>query len=169
MTFPKLEAALTEIKSLIKGITESSVITNVNSKIAELESAISGELATAKATITELTAKLTDSDAALEKAQGEANAFGAKVKALNEKFDSTITSLKLEIAADAGEEAKLEAVVGAVNAAIEKTGVDLSKLPGAPVGALGKRNNIVSREDFKKMSPAAQSEFCRNGGRITDK
>jgi len=136
MTFPKLEAALTEIKTLIKGITENSVVTTVNGKVAELEAAISGELSTAHATITELNGKLTTANTALEKAQGEANTFGAKVKALNEKLDGAVTTLKLECKADASEEDKFASVLGAVNAAIEKTGVDLSKLPGAPAGNL---------------------------------
>jgi len=168
MTFPKLEAALTEIKSLIKGITESSVVTSVNGKVAELEAAISGDLSKAHETISSLNTEKTTLTAALEKAQGEANTFGAKVKALNEKLDGAVTTLNLECKADATEEDKFSAVLGSVNAAIEKTGIELSKLPGAPAGKTVAAKTIT-REEFSKLGAVKQSDFCRSGGQITDK
>lgn len=168
MTFPKLEAALTEIKSLIKGITESSVLTTVNGKLAELESAISGELTAAKNTITEITGKLTEANTALEKAQGEANAFGAKVKALTEKIDGQVTALKLECKEGATEEEKFVAIVGAVNAAIEKTGVDLAKLPGTPAGKSGQQTKTITRADFEALPHGERSNFFKAGGKLKD-
>jgi predicted nucleic acid-binding Zn-ribbon protein len=168
MTFPKLEAALTEIKSLIKGITESSVVTTVNGKVAELEAAISGELTSAHSTITALNAEKLTLTAALEKAQGEANTFGAKVKALNEKLDGAVTSMKLDCKADATEEDKFSAVCGAVNAAIEKTGVDLSKLPGTPAGGQNPKVKTLSRLEFEALPHGERSNFFKSGGKLKD-
>lgn len=136
MTFPKLEAALTEIKSLVKGLTDSSVISTVNAKVSALEAAIAGELTEAKQAIEVLTGEKTDLTGKLESVQGAFDALNTKTTALTAKIDGAVTDLKLECKADASHEDKFSAVVGAVNAAIEKTGIDTSKLPSAPAGTM---------------------------------
>ena len=147
---------------------EAVELSGVKTELTNLGEKIATELASTLTAKTELEAKVTTLTAALEKAQGEANTFGAKVKALNEKLDGAVATLQLECKADATEDEKFSAVLGSVNAAIEKTGIEISKLPAAPAGKTSAAKTIT-REEFAKLGAAKQSDFCRNGGQITDK
>lgn len=166
----ELWKSLGEKITALTGKPEATELSAVKSELTNLGAKITTELSAAIAAKTELESKVTTLTASLEKAQGEANTFGAKVKALNEKLDGAVTTLKLECKADANEEEKFASVLGAVNAAIEKTGVDLNKLPGAPAGqATGGKAKTLTRAEFNTLNPQKQSEFCRTGGQITDK
>ena len=66
---------------------------------------------------------------------------------------------------------KQTAYAGALNAAFAKANLPNSTLPKAPAkeaGATTAQDNSMKRADFFKLSPKAQTEFCKNGGKITE-
>ena len=87
------------------------------------------------------------------------------------------------LAADATAEVKMAAMLavplaqkqtayaGALNAAFAKANLPNSTLPKAPAkepGASAPQNNSMKRSEFFKLSPKAQTDFCKNGGKITE-
>lgn len=133
----------------------------------------SKEIATLKAALTDAQASSATIAAALSEAQAEL----ASATSINASLSTSVDLLTATVAENAAALAAAEAATIAADAravaaeaAVEaqvlerlaSAGVDpVVRDPKAKEGTTS-----LSRDEFNKLTPAAQSEFCRNGGTI---
>jgi ATP-dependent protease ClpP protease subunit len=156
----KPDAALTE-----KVIGLESAIVDAENQIIELEANLATresdlqnavtELAEVKASNEEITAKLAESESALQSEKEAVIAKASEIDSLNAKL--------VEVEADAN--AKL---AEAENSAARKAAEILAMAGVPPVDNTGDngRVNVVTRDEFNAMTIMQRNEYMRNGGKI---
>lgn len=182
------------LKDLIAKVTglEARATESFKAELAQLKADVTGtieqlkaDLATAATTI----ASLGNEKAALEATISE---LTSKLSDQNKEFlgfnellsDACLNGglLDLKLAADATPEQKRTAALavpvadkfkayqGALNAAFAKANLPNSTLPAAPVTSpnAGRTDGSMKREAYFKMTPQAQLEFIKAGGKIVD-
>lgn len=127
----------------------------------------SKEIATLKASLAEAQTALETNAAALIDAQAELASAAALNASLTASAETTAAALAAAEAATIAAEARAAAAEAAVETQVierlASAGVDpIKRDPKAKEGATS-----ITREEFNKLTPAAQSEFCRNGGSIS--
>jgi len=167
MKLSEIVASLTELKTTVaafisdKTRATAEALTNFSTKLSALETGavteltqVQADLATAKQTI-----------GTLEK---QVESFSAVESGIKTKLDEATTALKLTIAPAATHAEKITALQDAVSTTLAKLNVDPKSIPAGKPGATGKESKTISRAEFGKLNPAAQSEFCKTGGKITE-
>ena len=133
----------------------------------------SKEISSLKAALLDAQTSGASAAAVLQEAQAEL----ASATSINAELSSSLDALNATVAENAAALAAAEAATIAADAravaaeaAVEaqvlerlaSAGVDpIKRDPSAKEGVTS-----LSREDFNKLTPSAQSEFCRNGGTI---
>ena len=127
--------------------------------------------------------EIADLQAALSVAIGERDSLAtaaltheATVNALTAERDAAVAQVATAQAAQAAAETAATARIAEIEATTQ-TRIDaevINRLASAGVDPIAREPEAVSnpqtltRAEFKKLKPAAQSEFCRNGGKIQD-
>ena len=133
----------------------------------------SKEIASLKAALIEAQTSGASAAAVLQEAQAElasATSINAELSASVDLLTTAAADSAAELAtakaavidADARAVAAEKAVEDQVIERLASAGVDpIKRDPAAKEGATS-----ITREEFNKLTPSAQSEFCRNGGSI---
>lgn len=150
-----MEDSKTDLELLQDAREENTQLqANLDAALAEVAT-LKTEAAEAKAEVVVLQGKLTAEEAKSADLTSKLTAEEGKSKDLSEK---------LTAASKQAEEAKLDAAVSRELAA--RYGVAPRRTDASHNA--GDNGATISRADFAKLSPAAQSEFCRKGGQITE-
>lgn len=146
-------ASLKDIFARIVGLDEKidklSQLQGAADALAELPqvktalAAANSELATVKAAL-----------ASANDAKAKAESDFANLQAAHAETAARIGQLEAEAKTAAAKAAEILAKVGAAPITEPKGG--------------SSANNQMSRAEFSKLPPRAQSDFCKNGGRLTD-
>jgi len=137
----KLSEIVAELKSMKETLTgylsdktkaTESAVAGFQSKLTALESGTAKELETATNALVEAKTTISNANAATEKAQGEVNALGGKLKA-------ACAALKLEIKDGATNAEMIDALSNGVASTLAKLNVSAANIPNpAPTTASGK-------------------------------
>lgn len=181
------------LKDLIAKVTSlaAKVDASLRDEVNALKAQVDGALTDAMGNVSDLTAKVASLEAAKAELEGQNATLTANLSEKNKEllgFNDLLADaclqgglLDLKLAADATPEQtraaalavpmadKFKAYQGALNTAFAKANLPNSTLPKAPEAPVGQSSaHAMKREAYFKLSPSAQLEFVKNGGKITD-
>ena len=165
----EFKAELESLKATVTG-----TLTQLQADLATAQASIASlgnEKAAFEATISELTGKLSASNNEFLGFNDLLTAACLNGKLLDLKLKDGATEDEIKSAALAIPVAdKFKLYQGALNAAFAKANLPNSTLPAAPVTPPAASNGAtgMKREAYFKMTPQAQLEFVKGGGRLTD-
>ncbi len=161
MKLSEIVAELKALKDTVAGFigdkakATAEALTNFQTSLAALEATVTGQLTQLAADLATARQTIGTEQTKLEKAQNEANSFGGTLAAVTTQLNEAVTALKLDVPADAPPSDKIKAILGAVNAGLAKTGVDITTLPAAPAQTrAGKPGDAVP--DFSAIRDPAK-------------
>lgn len=162
LTLKELSA---KVVSLLARVDEGmkAEVTALKTAVDETMAQLSADLATAKASISDLTSQLTAK-------AGEIATLTAAASTITTSLDAACSALKLELKADASAADKITALQTAVSTNLAKLGVDAKAIPAAKAtsGNLAADNKTLTMDQFRAASPGDKMTFLKAGGKIVE-
>lgn len=148
---------LKEIVAKIAGFESALAAVKTDAEVAPLKA----EFVTLKDQVGKLAETTAGFEAQLAAEKTRAEDFAGQLAAVNTHMDSAVTALKLDVPADAPAKTKLDAILGAVNLALTKTGVDITTLPGTPAAGMPSAPKDILAEYAAITNPTEKIAFYR--------